>query len=165
MRSGRRPSPPRVPATQRSTVRPVRSPLPADPTALPPLPEAFHRTLADGLGALRLALEPAQLDQLEAYVRLLLAWSPAINLTAIREPVAVAREHLLDSLSAVAAIGGGAAGGILDLGSGAGLPGIPLAVAIPGARVLLVESVAKKAAFLQTAIDALGLASRVTVAN
>lgn len=144
--------------------RPDRPALPTDPADLPPLPDAYHLTLADGLLALRLTLDRGQLDALEAWTRLLLAWTDAINLTAIREPAAIAREHLLDSLSAVVLLRPGAAAGILDLGSGAGLPGIPLAVAIPEARVLLVESVGKKAAFLQTVIGALGLDDRVTVA-
>ena len=163
-RPRRAPLPPRVEAPLNGTLRPDRPALPTDPMALPPLPDAYHQTLADGLGELGLMLDGAQLRALEAWTRLLLAWTGAINLTAIREPAAIAREHLLDSLSAVALLRGGAAEGILDLGSGAGLPGIPLAVAIPEARVLLVESVGKKAAFLRTAIAALGLDGRVTVA-
>lgn len=137
MKPGRRPLPPRV----RDPARPERPPLPSDPSTLPPLPEAFWSTLREGLAELGLDLDARQLEQLDGFSRLLIAWTGAINLTAIREPEAVAREHLLDSLAAVALLRRldlGAAS-LLDVGSGGGLPGIPLAVALPGAHVLLVE--------------------------
>jgi 16S rRNA (guanine527-N7)-methyltransferase len=108
-------------------------------------------------------LDQAQLDALDAYVRLLLAWTAAVNLTAIRDPEAVARDHLLDSLAAVPLLRDDA-GRVADLGTGGGLPGIPLAVALPSTRFALVESVGKKARFLATAVAALGLDDRVTVA-
>jgi 16S rRNA (guanine527-N7)-methyltransferase len=130
---------------------------------LPPLPPAFRDQLIRGAAELRLTLGEAQLSALDAYVRLLLAWTEAINLTAIREPGAVARDHILDSLSAVALLRAAGARRLLDLGSGGGLPGLPIAIALPDARVLLVDSVSKKAAFLRTAATALGLASRVDV--
>src|SRR5204863_7218191 len=143
----------------------VRAPLPTDPVGLPPLPLAYHATLADGLAELGVRLDPAQLGTMDAFVRLLLAWTAAINLTAIREPVAVAREHMLDSLSVVPLLAGMANARILDLGTGGGLPGIPLAIALPKARVLLVESIGKKAMFLRAAVEALGLQDRVDVAT
>jgi 16S rRNA (guanine527-N7)-methyltransferase len=170
VRPDRKPLPPRVQdrSRQPAPAAPTeRQPLPTDPLALPPLPDAFHDTLAAGLTALDLTLGPGQLTALDHYVRLLLAWTEAINLTAIREPAAVAREHLLDSLAAVALLRGAGAGAgrVLDLGSGGGLPGLPLAIALPESRVLLVESVGKKALFLRTAVDALGLVDRVAVAQ
>lgn len=146
-------------------VVPERAPLPADPASLPPLPAEFHETLAPGLVRLGLTLTAAQLEALDGYVRLLLAWTEAINLTAIREPAAVARDHLLDSLTAVPILSQPDVRRILDLGSGGGLPGIPLAIALPDAAILLVESVGKKALFLRTAVAALGLAERVSVAT
>jgi 16S rRNA (guanine527-N7)-methyltransferase len=122
--------------------------------------------LSAGIADLGLALDERQLEQLDGFSRLLIAWTEAINLTAIREPAAVAREHLLDSLAAVPLLRRfDRAGSVLDLGSGGGLPGIPLAVALPDARVLLVESISKKARFLSTAVAAIGLAPRVAVAN
>jgi len=148
--------------------RPQREPLPADAAGLPQLPDEFHATLRHGLSELRLDLTSAQLDALDAYVRLLLRWTAAINLTAIREPEAVARDHLLDSLSAVPVLRSLGASSVVDLGSGGGLPGIPLAIAMPELRELLVESVGKKAAFLRTAVAAGGsmdLPSRVEVAS
>ena len=111
-----------------------------------------------------LELSAGQLDALDCHIRLLLAWTQAINLTAIRQPEAVARDHLLDSLSAVAILRQRPVGRLLDLGSGGGLPGIPLAIALPATSVLLVESVAKKAAFLRTAVRAAALDDRVGVA-
>ena len=103
-------------------------------------------------------------------MRLLLAWNEAINLTAIREPAAIAVRHVVDSLAAARVLErrgprGGSVRGLLDLGSGGGYPGIPLAAVLPVERALLVESVGKKAAFLETAVAGTGLAPRVAVAK
>jgi len=87
-------------------------------------------------------------------VRLLLAWSVAINLTAIRTPQAIALEHVADALTAVAPVRAADLGerpAVLDLGSGAGYPGLPLGLALPAGRLTLVDSVAKKARFLRVA--------------
>lgn len=97
-------------------------------------------------------------------MRLLLAWNAAINLTAITDPVDVARRHVADSLAAFDAIRGGPHASLLDLGSGGGFPGLPLAAALPATRVLLVDSTAKKAAFLDAVRQAVGLADRVAIA-
>ena len=88
------------------------------------------------------------------HVRLLLAWNQAINLSAIRDPRAAVREHILDSLSAVELLRARQIDALLDLGSGGGYPGLPLALALPARRCLLVESVGKKAAFLSAAAHA-----------
>jgi 16S rRNA (guanine527-N7)-methyltransferase len=93
----------------------------------------------------------------------LLAWTGSINLTSIREPAEVARLHVLDSLTAVTPLRGRGITRFLDLGSGGGLPGILLALALPADRALLVESVGKKARFLDVAVEALGLSDRVAV--
>jgi 16S rRNA (guanine527-N7)-methyltransferase len=93
---------------------------------------------------------------------LLIAWNEAINLTAIREPADIALRHVVDSLTAARFLGD--VSGFLDLGSGGGFPGIPLAAALPVERVALVDSVGKKAAFLAAAIDAAGLSDRAGVA-
>lgn len=171
MSPAREPLPPRLrqqqPVPDRSPAQrpPVdRARLPTDPEGLAPLPEPFHDVLRDGLRTMGLELSRTQLHALDAYFRLLLAWTDAINLTAIREPVAVARDHLLDSLSAVALLRGTGARRILDLGSGGGLPGIPLGIALPASQLLLVESIAKKAAFLRTAVRAIGASRRIEVA-
>src|SRR6185295_6018856 len=91
------------------------------------------------------------------HVRLLLAWTAAINLTAIRDPVAAAREHVLDSLAALPLLRARGTPDLLDLGSGGGFPGVPLAIGLPRARTVLVESVGKKATFLAAVVDALEL--------
>jgi 16S rRNA (guanine527-N7)-methyltransferase len=98
------------------------------------------------------------------------AWNASINLTAIRDPAAIAVRHVVDSLAAASALGQRRVGGLpvrafVDLGSGGGYPGIPLAAALPVEQVLLVESVGKKAAFLAAAVLATGLESRVAVAS
>ena len=99
---------------------------------------------------------------IDDHVRLLLAWNAAINLTAIREPAEMALRHVIDSLTAVPLLRD--AGGFVDLGSGGGFPGMPLAAVLPVDRVALVDSVGKKAAFLAAAIEVAGLSSRVGVA-
>jgi 16S rRNA (guanine527-N7)-methyltransferase len=93
---------------------------------------------------------------------LLLAWNASINLTAIRQPAEIALRHVVDSLAATALLGD--VGGFVDLGSGGGFPGIPLAAALPVERVALVDSVGKKAAFLAAAVEVAGLSARVGVA-
>jgi 16S rRNA (guanine527-N7)-methyltransferase len=117
------------------------------------------------LAALGLDLPAGARAAIDGHVRLLLAWTGAINLTAIRDPVEVARRHVLDSLVAVGVLEHVVHERLLDLGSGGGFPGLPLAAALPAATALLVESVAKKAAFLSTVASAVGLAPRVSVAN
>jgi len=141
-----------------------RAPLPTRVDELPPLPAAYHRALDRGLAELGLSLNESAREALAAQARLLLAWNVAINLTAITDPALVAVRHVLDSLSAVpvlAAHGSGLRMG--DIGSGAGYPGLALAVALPDARVVLVESTGKKARFLEAAVAAAGLSERVTV--
>jgi 16S rRNA (guanine527-N7)-methyltransferase len=88
----------------------------------------------------------------------LLRWNEKVNLTTITAPEAVLDKHLLDSLAVVPEARGAAS--LLDLGSGAGLPGIPLGVALPGLRVTLVDAVAKKVAFLKVGLVRAGLAGR-----
>ena len=108
---------------------------------------------------------PASLGLIEGHVRLLLAWNEAINLTAIRDPASIARLHAADSLAALPLLRGLPQASVLDLGSGGGFPGLTLAAVLPTPRFTLVESVGKKAAFLATAVEALGLGSHVDVAK
>jgi 16S rRNA (guanine527-N7)-methyltransferase len=130
--------------------------LPTEVDGLPPLGRAFDEVLDAALDAMELPLSSGARAAVDAHARLLLAWTASINLTAVRSPDAVAREHVADSLAAVALIRRLAddARGLLDLGSGGGYPGLPLAVALPALRCALVESVAKKARFLSVAADA-----------
>ena len=138
-----------------ASVRPPRAPLPTDPGATPPLDVDFHHALAAALADLDLELSAGQQAAVAAHARLLLAWTGAINLTALRTSAQVALLHVADSLSAVPllrrlGLDGGAAA-VLDLGSGGGYPGLPLAIALPAARLALVDSIRKKAAFLDVA--------------
>jgi 16S rRNA (guanine527-N7)-methyltransferase len=117
--------------------------------------------------ALSLRLDPAQRLAIEGHVRLMLAWNAAINLTAVVEPSEIAVRHVVDSLTAAELIQQRQIDRVIDLGSGAGYPGIPLAIAVPLRELLVVESVAKKARFLATVADALsagGLPTRFRVA-
>lgn len=129
-----------------------REPLPSRAEGLPPLPPEARLSLDQGLVALRLAdlSQPVQ-TALVDHLRLLLAWNQAINLSAIRSAGDAVREHILDSLSAVHLLRERGLEALLDLGSGGGYPGLPLALALPARRTLLVESVAKKAGFLSAA--------------
>lgn len=142
-----------------------REPLPTRVDSLPDLPSEYARELDRALAALSVDLDPAARAAIDDQVRLLLAWNAAINLTAITEPAAVARLHVADSLAALVVLRAGPHATVLDLGSGGGFPGLPLAAVLPATRVLLVESVAKKAAFLEAARRAVGLADRVSVAT
>src|SRR5918992_6107819 len=113
-----------------------------------------------GLGEMALALPAGGRERLLEYVALLVKWNRTYNLTAIRDPLAMVAHHLLDSLALLPPLPLAAAGGrIADAGSGAGLPGIPLAIARPGWRVALAESRQKKCAFLRQAAIELELAN------
>jgi 16S rRNA (guanine527-N7)-methyltransferase len=111
-----------------------------------------------GLGELALALPAGARERLLDYVALLVKWNRTYNLTAIRDPLAMVAHHLLDSLAVLPHLPLGAQRGRLaDAGSGAGLPGIPLAIACPHWHVALAESSQKKVAFLRQAAIELGL--------
>ncbi len=146
--------------------RSERSPLPLDPSGLPALGDAFEAILDEGLEALGIRLSPGARAAIDAQARLLIAWNAAINLTALRTPEAIARLHVVDSLSALpllaatTAEGEEAGGRLLDLGSGGGYPGLPLAVALPFREAALVDSIGKKARFLGTAAEAAAAAMR-----
>jgi 16S rRNA (guanine527-N7)-methyltransferase len=130
-----------------------REPLPARVQALQALPEAYRRALEPGLAALSLRLDDRQRAAIDDHVRLLLAWNQAINLTAIVEPATIATLHILDSLTAVPVLVHRGIRRLLDLGSGGGFPGIPLAVAAGLDHVTLVESIGRKASFLSAAAE------------
>ena len=112
--------------------------------------------LAAGVAALGLALPDGAERTLLAYLALLDKWNRVYNLTAVRDAERMVSHHLLDSLAAVPHFRGTT---VLDVGSGGGLPGIPLAIARPDLRVTLIDSIAKKTAFLLQAKAELGLAN------
>src|SRR5437870_6832970 len=96
-----------------------------------------------------LKLDAEQLKLLGRHVDLLLKWNKSINLTAITDPAEVVEKHVIDSLALAPLV---PKGSLLDAGSGAGFPGIPLAIALPELEVTLVDSVQKKVAFLKNAL-------------
>jgi len=111
-------------------------------------------TLATGLAELGLTLPDEAQQKLLAFRDLLLKWNKTYNLTALRDPEQAISHHLLDSLAILPHVGDGP---LLDVGSGGGLPGIPLAIARPELSVSMVDTVQKKATFLQQAAIQLGL--------
>ncbi|MFP4683208.1 MAG: 16S rRNA (guanine(527)-N(7))-methyltransferase RsmG [Ectothiorhodospira sp.] len=125
----------------------TRSPHPSFPRAA----QAEVR-LREGLKALD--LDPALAPPLMAYLALLLRWNRVYNLTAVRDPLDMVDLHLLDSLSVLPRVTGPR---VADVGTGAGLPGIPLALARPDWSVTLLDAVAKKVRFLRQAALELGL--------
>jgi 16S rRNA (guanine527-N7)-methyltransferase len=153
--------PPDPGSPNRETVR-ARATPPTRVEGLPPLPPEFEQTLEAGLGKAGLELSEDQRRRLADHARLLMAWTGAVNLTAIRDPEAVARLHVLDSLGGVPLLRRMAADRFLDIGSGGGYPGLVLATATP-ADARLVDSIGKKAAFLEVVVEALGLQDRVLI--
>jgi 16S rRNA (guanine527-N7)-methyltransferase len=126
-------------------------------------------SLDAGLAELSMPLDQSARAALLAYVALLGKWNRAYNLTAIREPARMITHHLLDSLAVIpsldALVGDRSDVQVLDVGSGAGLPGIPIAVARPAWRVTLLEPVHKKSAFLTQAIAELGIGNAQAIAR
>ncbi len=115
-----------------------------------------EQQLTAGIAALDLGLPAGAEASLLAYLALLDKWNRVYNLTAVREVERMVGHHLLDSLAAVPFFQNKT---VLDVGSGGGLPGIPLAIARPELRVTLIDSIAKKTAFLLQAKAELGLAN------
>ncbi len=116
--------------------------------------------LRQGLAALQLELDDPQVGQLLDYLALLQKWNQVYNLTSVRDPAGMLTHHLLDSLAVVGPLRrqtGGRAIRLLDVGSGAGLPGVVIAICCPEVRVDCVDTVAKKAAFIQQAAATLQL--------
>lgn len=126
------------------------------------LPTIDANALTAALSGLGLAMPQEAMAILEEHARMVVEANRHLNLTRITDPVGVAVQHVADSLAALLALHGDALS-VVDVGSGAGYPGIVLAAARPLWRVTLIESAAKKAAFLDTVVRELGLAERVTV--
>ncbi len=117
------------------------------------------QTFREGLSQLGVTLSDDQVRQLQVYERELESWNRRFNLTRITGRERVQTFHFLDSLTAVLAIPPEirAGGRVIDVATGAGFPGIPLKIALPGLRLTLVDSVGKKATFLEHLLDALEL--------
>jgi len=111
--------------------------------------EACRNILESGLSALNLPHTPEQTEQLLAFIKLIAKWNKAYNLTAVRNNEDMARLHILDSLAILPHIEGKR---VIDIGTGAGLPGIPLAIFMPEVEFVLLDSNAKKTRFVQQVI-------------
>ena len=152
------------------------TPKPASPGAKPTTKTPWddstqalaRNTLQAGSQQLGVALSEAQTDALIGYLGLLHKWSKVYNLTAVRDPLEMVTLHLLDSLAVVPALlrhldtpanTPAQPLRLLDVGSGAGLPGVVLAIACPHIQVTCLDAVAKKAAFVQQVAASLGLAN------
>jgi 16S rRNA (guanine527-N7)-methyltransferase len=122
-----------------------------DPTQMNSLPLLVKNLLG-------MDLSPVQEESFRVYARELLSWNEQINLTAIREPADMIRKHFLDSLTCTYAWREmEPPTSLIDIGTGAGFPGIPLKILMPGLRLTLVESIGKKADFCRHIVDTLQL--------
>lgn len=132
---------------------------------------ALEAALREGLRRLGLVVPDGDITRLLSYLQLIAQWNKVYNLTAIRDPQAMLTQHLLDCLAIVPALRRGLAGEgnapahgpagagrrVLDVGSGAGLPGVVLAICEPGWQVTCVDAVAKKSGFIRQVAAELGL--------
>ncbi len=116
--------------------------------------EGLQADILKGWHALELAPDATAVAQLASLVRLLDKWNRVTNLTAVRKPCAMVARHILDSLVVLPYLYGDS---LLDVGTGAGLPGLPLAIARPQLAVTLLDSNAKKVRFVRQAVAELGL--------
>ncbi|MCP4490156.1 MAG: 16S rRNA (guanine(527)-N(7))-methyltransferase RsmG [Gammaproteobacteria bacterium] len=121
----------------------------------------IQTNLVDGLNQLDIELEGHQVERLIAYLELLAKWNRSYNLTAITDPQKMLSYHLLDSLSILKWFAH--CGRALDVGSGAGLPGIPLAIAAPECHWTLLDSNGKKARFMQQALATCAVSNATVV--
>ncbi|MFM8640351.1 MAG: 16S rRNA (guanine(527)-N(7))-methyltransferase RsmG [Planctomycetota bacterium] len=124
-------------------------------TAVLPIPAAVTEALA-GIGV---ELDSGDADRLRGYLEALRAANERFNLTAVTDPADMWVRHVQDSLTLVPFLASAEAKRVIDVGSGGGLPGLPLAIAMPDVRFTLLEATGKKAAFLEETIAALGIAN------
>jgi len=114
---------------------------------------------------LGIQLQAHQLQAAHRYADLLVEWNQKINLTAITSPEDIRKKHFLDSLSCDLVFRGSSPGRLIDVGTGAGFPGLPLKILYPEMQLTLVESVAKKTSFLSVIVQELGLKAVEIVTN
>ena len=127
-------------------------------------PDALKQILEQGLASLRLSLLDSQVNQLLEYLLLLAKWNQAYNLSGIKDVEQMVPYHLLDSLAVIPFIPSDHSDVLLDVGTGAGLPGIPLAICFPEKKLILLDSNGKKTRFLFQVVTQLGL-NNVTIFN
>lgn len=115
------------------------------------------RFLAQEAAKFDITLSEVQATQFDAYLTLLLEWNERMNLTAVREPHAIQIRHFLDSLSCALVTGNLNGRSLIDVGTGAGFPGLPLKILYPNLQLTLTDSVAKKTTFLEAVVTELAL--------
>lgn len=126
--------------------------------------DVMLETLRSGLPALGLQLDESRMCTLCAFGRAVIEQNRVMNLTAITQPEQVAKLHLLDSLS-VLTLGDFSGKALIDVGCGAGFPGVPLAVACPGLRVTLLDSLGKRMNWLEGILPTLGISAQCVTAR
>ncbi len=134
------------------------NPTPAPPVIIPPMTQPL-KTLHKGAAHLGIPLTPHQLSQFQLYYQELTAWNRRANLTAITQEPDVESKHFLDSLTLCLAVPPAALShsSIIDIGAGAGFPGLPIKLAFPEVKLTLADSVAKKTRFLEHLVTTLAL--------
>ena len=120
-----------------------------------------QQVLCEGAGLMQISLSSKQISQLLRYLSLILKWNRTYNLSAIRDPIESVKKHLLDSLSIIPYL---KPGRLLDVGSGAGLPGIVISIMLPEIEVSVLDSVGKKCRFMQVVKTELEL-ENLTIIN
>jgi 16S rRNA (guanine527-N7)-methyltransferase len=116
----------------------------------------MQKFIQDVQALLGIQLTPRQIAAFDAYEKLLMEWNEKINLTAIRDSEGIRTKHFLDSLTIVPLMNAASMQRVVDIGTGAGFPGIPLKIAFPAIQLTLVESVGKKADFCKLVVSNLG---------
>ena len=132
----------------------------ATATPAAPTPETIRRAL----GEFDLTVDNKQVQQIQKYIDILLAWNDKVNLTAIRDPLEILHRHFCESMFAAPAVPV-ENGRLADVGSGGGFPGLPLKIIRPNLQVFLIESNIKKATFLAEVIRELGLSEARVLVN
>ncbi len=116
--------------------------------------DPLRKAISHGCSLLNPELDDAAVEKFVAFVRLLEKWNRVTNLTAVRDPLEMVTRHILDCLAVIPFL---TRGSLLDVGTGAGLPGVPVAIASPGLDVILLDANAKKLRFVRQAMAELGL--------